>query len=32
MFSGDLDLNNAAAVENAVLAAVKQVSSVGEKS
>ena len=32
MFGGDLDLNNATAVENAVLAAVKQVSSTGEKS
>ena len=32
MFGGDLDLNNTTAVENAVLAAVKQVSSVGEKS
>ena len=32
MFGGDLDLNNTTAVENAVLAAVKQISSTGEKS
>lgn len=32
MFGGDLDMNNLTAVENAVLAAVKQVSSMGEKS
>jgi len=32
MFGGDLDLNNVEAVENAVLAAIKQVSSTGEKS
>lgn len=32
MFGGDLDLNNTTAVENAVLAAVKQVSATGEKS
>lgn len=32
MFGSDLDLNNTTAVENAVLAAVKQVSATGEKS
>lgn len=32
MFGGDLDLNNTTVVENAVLAAVKQVSATGEKS